>query len=295
MDFDDYSIVNVAPSVIPTYLPSLRIWQYNVTRDVGMQWTQDLASNGTDAVEPEEQRQRQVMEQVDDEDEQSWVLTTDRLLALMPSRAGLQSAWSKWLFPLPSATISLDADLQQKKKKKKNKKKHRKSPAPPLPRHADPNSPSRRNTFLSPLGYTQFFIDLDEANANDGHGKSVQGVAAYAEGKDERAMPEWKIEYTTFTASKLAAGLLGLGAQPAPLPASTVPHFLASQVGDPKDGQAGTRMAKVAETLQRHDLVPYALEDYTIKSVLKLGRRLGKNDKAWKAYTKRMYVGSGEE
>lgn len=31
IDLDDYSIINVAPSVVPTYFPSLRVFTYNST------------------------------------------------------------------------------------------------------------------------------------------------------------------------------------------------------------------------------------------------------------------------
>lgn len=42
----DYSIVSTNPSVIPTYLPTMRVWQYNVTREEGGGWRQEIQSQG---------------------------------------------------------------------------------------------------------------------------------------------------------------------------------------------------------------------------------------------------------
>jgi hypothetical protein len=38
IDFDAYTIVNVNPSIIPTYLPGIRIYGYNVTFEAGSRY-----------------------------------------------------------------------------------------------------------------------------------------------------------------------------------------------------------------------------------------------------------------
>ena len=162
-DLDDFVVINVGPSILPAYVPSFRVFQYNIT---GYQagkpiakWRQKLD------VEPEaddlgdEGEADDEDDQEDDQEDNESTHDDDKTLA--------DSFKDKY------------SHLKEKKRSKKGKEKtkgkkrrhgHRRHPKPdcdkdhnknrrecePLPpRHADPKSPSRTNSLWSPLGYAQ--------------------------------------------------------------------------------------------------------------------------------------------
>lgn len=158
-------------------------------------------------------------------------------------------------------TGDLDA-LKKKRKHKKGKKgkKKKKQKQPTLPRHTSPDSPSRSNKFLTPLGYTQFYLSLDEHNENDGWGPDG------AELKKARPLPQFEVEYTTMSEAELGK--------------------LASEVQE-----AGRQLLRPDGSLKRDPaLTPYQLPDLTIGSWLKLARMVTESKSAWKEYEKRIYV-----
>lgn len=56
IDYDDYVVVNVAPSVVPTYQPSIRVFSYNVTNwGVGTATTATEVDNEDDEDESEDE------------------------------------------------------------------------------------------------------------------------------------------------------------------------------------------------------------------------------------------------
>lgn len=249
-NMSDYSIVNVNPSVIPTYLPAVRIWEYNATRD---DWRQDdsgAVGRGDDFASTDD-------DSADD-------LSPDEhprssLLSLLPT--SLQP-----IFP-PSL--------------RHRRKKHHKPP-PRLPRHFSPSSPSCANRFRTPLGYTQYFLELDSANLNSGYGPGERGAKLLKErGEDGvRPVPEWKVEYATGTAESLARRVVrgeSLG-----MPEEVMRVAEAGEEG-------------VVEALREAGVVPYEMGDLTVGSWIELGRTLVRSEKAWRGFTKRMFVSSGEE
>lgn len=73
--------------------------------------------------------------------------------------------------------LGLDATRRKKGRKHRRKKKR---PVPRLTRHFSPDSPSRTNRYLTTLGYTQYYLPLDQHQT-----------------------PEWTIEYVTYPTEKL--------------------------------------------------------------------------------------------
>ena len=150
MKLEDFCIVHTGPSVIPTYLPSLRIWNYNVT-------------HSEDRYKPQQESPKET---------------------IVPGRVftNTKGLWNIWKVQT-NEMINKGLDLVRKrkdlvrkrKKKKKGKKRKPKRPIPRLLRHFSPNSPSRTNRYLSPLGYTQYYLPIDQHD-----------------------QPSWTIEYMTY-------------------------------------------------------------------------------------------------
>ena len=127
----------------------MRIWNYNV-------------SNASDAYRPDPSS-------VDDIDGEAQITVLDTL----------SQAWTAAQNQLPLLSRLSDSLNALRRKRRKHRKK--KKPIPRLPRHASSDSPARRNRYLSPLGYTQYFLPIDRFED-----------------------PAWEIEYTTYAADKVA-------------------------------------------------------------------------------------------
>lgn len=293
----DFSVVHVNPSVIPTYLPAVRVWQYNTS--VETRWRQPVDAevwrvNGSRAeVSEEEEDWDEDGEEEEDDDEEDAHLSPSRLPTfLAPLAAPISLASSTLLslllptHPLTTHLSSYLSSLSNSKKKKKKKKHPR---APRLPRHFSPLSPSMTNRFLTPLGYTQFYLELDEANRNAGHGRF-----AFPPSSLRPPLPPWEVEYLTFDAEVMARGLLGLGPQEGAVPAGTMSEAISALVREERDGETvGERVARVRDALEGERLCPYGAKDLTVGSWVKEARKLGKSRKKWKAFVRRMFVGSG--
>ncbi|KAJ9114260.1 hypothetical protein QFC22_005712 [Naganishia vaughanmartiniae] len=127
MKLEDYTVINVSPSVIPTYLPGIRVYNYNVT---GLKLDEDgLVGDEQEFAGPDMSSQT--------------VLPTTR-----KRKTGHRHSKKK------------------KKKNDCNKPEHEDQPHCKFrqkERHFSPESPSRANTLFTPLGYTQFYLPgLDE-------------------------------------------------------------------------------------------------------------------------------------
>ncbi|KAK4051670.1 Endopolyphosphatase [Microbotryomycetes sp. JL221] len=270
----DYSVVNVNPSVVPTYLPAFRIWEYNTSVEARWRQPPDWETGAAPFAEDE------------DEDD----------LKVTRSGDGGRSLSNMWqcLIDLYSDAFPAQVITRHKHKKhRKHKKKKRKSKWPSYPRlqrHHNPSSPSQHNSYLTPVGYTQYMLDLDRVNSFDGFGSAEGRV------KGERPLPEWQIEYTTLDAQVVAKRLLS----PSSLKDEDGSGTLSGQheVWPPSVRRLvenGATTQEVADTLKKEGLTPYELQDLTIKSWLELGHKLGKQDKEWQDYRKRMFVSSGAD
>ncbi|KAG9325300.1 hypothetical protein KVV02_000048 [Mortierella alpina] len=134
--YNDYAMVFVAPSVIPTYNPALRIYAYQ------------LAIEKDRPIEKIEE-QSEVLE-IQDEEESS------------------------------SAEDDVDDDISlDGEKKKKKKRKHKKPKKPKKPKRPANPPAAPPITFGFPLSYTQYWVNLTQANL------------------EPHKQPEFQVEYRT--------------------------------------------------------------------------------------------------
>lgn len=197
----------------------------------------------------------------------------ESLTSLTQSPFALQSSLKQW------HTSSMEELLRKKKKKKgkKNKKKKR----PVLRRHVSPSSPSRHNRFLTPLGYTQFYLPLHKINKHDGWGPTPPDKSDKA-----RPLPGFEVEYVTSTHQQLAKLALEMhkdGRELSPMISELI-----------EDDDDHVKLTDKLEKLE-NNLAPYSMSDLTIQNWLKLAKKLASDDKAWKGFEKRIYVSSHPE
>ena len=249
VDYDDYTIINMEPSIIPTYFPGFRLWQYDISKkDEGRRWRQIVG------------------DELDQEDE--------------GEDASIEGAQRSTGFLRFSKRTPPNTDLSH------------------LTRHTSPHSPSRTKSYLTPLGYTQYYLPLPLVNENSGYGPGPHGAALLKKRGEHGIRPTagWEIEYTTYSAKNLARSLLGRSDQPPSIPIQMLPEGIAEVVRKyrTRSGEGGIdSLRKVLRgTL---NLVSYELEDLTIPSWLELGRTLGRSEVHWKLYLKRMFVSTGIE
>lgn len=277
----DYSVLHVNPSVIPTYLPAFRLWEYNTTAEARWRqppdWDNDLDEQESDSAWP------RALEAL----RSTWFEIRHRLLG-EGRDSDDHNAELEAFGRDPSSAI--DGLLTRKKRKHKHRRKKKKYPSyPKLPRHFNASSPSQTNTYLSPLGYTQYMLDLEEANRWNGFGSEQ------AERRGgSRSVPQWRVEYTTLEADIVATRLVdGARVVETELLRNTSRSVWPPKVRDLVERGAGAD--EVAEALRSENLAPYELADGTIASWLRLAKRLGTEEKAWKGYRKRMFVSSGAD
>ncbi|KAF9967071.1 Endopolyphosphatase [Mortierella alpina] len=133
--YNDYAMVFVAPSVIPTYNPALRIYSYQLAIEKGRS-TETLAEQSEDSGIQENEGSSPVEDDVDDD-------------------------------------VSFDGEKKKKKRKHKKPKKPKKPKRPANPPAAPPI------TFGFPLNYTQYWVNLTQANL------------------EPHKQPEFQVEYRT--------------------------------------------------------------------------------------------------
>ena len=145
MKFEDFCIVHTGPSVIPTYLPSLRIWHYNTTEEIDRFWP---TQHPPILAEP---------------------------VSLLKQTTNMWEGLWDVLYTIPYKVTSKRIGIARKKSKKRKKGRKKKPPIPRLPRYFSADSPSRTNRYLSPLGYTQYYLPLHQ-----------------------HENPNWTVEYITY-------------------------------------------------------------------------------------------------
>ncbi|KAM0755926.1 hypothetical protein T439DRAFT_320624 [Meredithblackwellia eburnea MCA 4105] len=309
--FEDFSVVHINPSVIPTYLPAVRIWQYNISEESRWrqpafesvairnesvsEWRFRLSDDDSEAQDDLDDEEKENEEEIE---ENGKGLPVPRFLAtLLPfssspfplSIARLSQTFLSLVIPAQQLFPSMFRAPTTLSPLKKKKKKKGKKPPPRPPQHFSPEAPSMMNRYLSPIGYTQFYIDLEDANLNFGFGPAPE-AEGLASTNASRPAPTWDVLYSTFTADTLARGLVGVAEQGSPVPLKSLPDSVAGLL---KKGETFRTVAEVAEGLKQLGVVPYELEDLSLQSWVNLGRKLGKSKKKWRKFLKRMFVGSG--
>lgn len=274
----DYLPVHVNPSVIPTYLPGLRVWEYNTSRGA------------------RDETVRLVRAEQDDDLASASTLSSHEGSGLL---ARLAVALTRGAYKPHTAPGSPADDPDR---------------PPPPPRHSSPHAPARRNTYLSPLAYTQYFLPLESFSA--------PGVA-----NGTRA-PRWAVEYTTLSTSDLARRLVastsmaraghadsdssggddehGKYKHDPVFPLSALPQPVRTLLQSER-ARSPAALHALRRALRRAKLTPYdgvlsAREGLTVRAWVRAARWvLGKEERGpsrgegeWEAYRERMAVGSGE-
>lgn len=278
---DDYVIVNVGPSIIPAYLPSFRIYQYNITDYAGPKITDDRTFTA------EEWHALSVDSSDDDDD---WDIPpqrtngTDDDVKPHPRRRKRSEYSPLGTPPMPAKPFGRDHRHRHGEKpdcsKPENEEKY--ACRPWGPRHASANSPSRENRLWSLLGYAQYYLpDIGEEEYS-GVGEMKKGG-----GKKEAKKPRFKLEYVTHSVDALRPPTNTTnvttteGAHLWKKQKDWIPpvpkHLLPKSLRDPNRTQS--------------KFAPYELEDLTIPNWIALARELGKSKKMWKKFIGFMYMG----
>ncbi|KDN41886.1 hypothetical protein K437DRAFT_258111 [Tilletiaria anomala UBC 951] len=204
-NLDQYNFFFSAPSIVPTWWPSVRVWTYNVTRESAFK----QQARATDAPVLAEEADDEEKE-MDHQEEVNEVNGDEKNVpAQACSGSGGACAQRNHRHPRPG-------------KKQKHNKTY----------HSNPDSPSRTNRFLTPLGYSQWVFDIDRANKayekwlrdqkkrrprRKQHHRKGRWLLAGAEesqwgaeeevGEDEEGpgSAEYQLEYVTYPASVLWA------------------------------------------------------------------------------------------
>ncbi|KAI0347563.1 hypothetical protein BDW22DRAFT_1352033 [Trametopsis cervina] len=265
LDYDALAVVNVSPSVVPNpYLPSFRVYAYNVSGDAyvpaaeeqeqGETWHRlgglpgggegDEHGFGEDYEEEEDDWEEEVDEELRDAFAREDRTTVSRHLGDYVDR-------EEWCPPgRENATWACTLSERW---------------------HSSPRSPSRTNRLLTPLGFAQYYLP------------DMNGTAKHP--------PQWRLEYLTFAPPNLhppSAATTGTATDDAatvrfayPIPLKHLPKKL-------RDASANVTKSKYA---------PYGMEDLTIPSWLRLVRRLGraKHAKLRRRFKQYMYMGADQE
>ena len=267
-----YSTFYVAPSVVPTYLPSVRVWTYNTT---------PVHDNRPGLFStPAEERQALL----------DFVLY-DSCEVGDPDPDCAEDA--------PRAPVQDTVETLKKGRKHsrpKHRKKHRHGR---LPRYASPHSPSRTNTFLTPLGYSQWVLNLPKANREYDQLLKNNGSEAAA-----MQTLDFDLEYTTYCDATLWHAFFDQEEQTSssthrhhsspsehhiPVPYHLLERALASL---DMDSPLKCRKGKCHVRRAVRYLTEYEREDMTLKSSMDLGRQLVLDRKLWKRFVHRMYTNS---
>ncbi|UZJ56182.1 hypothetical protein CBS101457_005502 [Exobasidium rhododendri] len=271
---DAFSAFFVSPSVVPTYFPTVRVWTYNATRPSR---DKTIELRHARAGPPQPHTYAPLIEKDDprlfESDSTSHVARNDTVLPSTLNRNHVQS-------------------------NRKRKRKHKKHAGGP--RFTSPDSPSRKNTYLTLLGYSQWVLDLDQ------HNKKYRKEEEKGE---EHSGLSYQLEYTTYVPTTLWSEYLGtrgkdeahvpipkqlldreLSRLKAPPPSLTSPSwFLRPFVKAVKRRKSEVHLPKKL----RH-LTSYSISYFTVDHLLEWARELAGNDKMWKIFARRIYTESEE-
>ncbi|KAI3624123.1 endopolyphosphatase [Malassezia furfur] len=274
-NMDYYAAFYVSPSVIPTYYPSVRVWTYNTT---------PVHDNRPGMLHIAEEDEAALLDYVrfdsctPDDTDPDCAQDAPTLLAAEPSDASTQKK-----------------QRQHSRPKRRSKHRHHK-----LPRYASPDAPVRKNTFLTPLGYSQWVLDLPKANKVYEKTLRNNGSAAAA-----ALQLDFDLEYATYPGTTLWHEYF----DDEETPASAMQrhhHRLPSQHHIPVPRhllERKLRQLRMDSPLKCHEggchvrrrvrhLSEYELQDMTLRSVMDWARRLVLSRRLWRRFVHRMYANS---
>ncbi|WVQ75194.1 hypothetical protein IAR50_004805 [Cryptococcus sp. DSM 104548] len=256
----DYAVMNVAPSVIPTYYPGIRVFSYNITgAEDDFQDLYKAADNEEDQYEQDEEEGGDTLNSYFLDSRE---IEDPSLLSTLKSKGG----GHRHKQPKDDCSLPENEDKPHCTFKRK-------------PRYSSKNSPSRRNGPLSPLGFVQFYLpDLSK--------KSVK------KGKKE---PEWKVEYTTYKIKDLVPK--GNLTQPVPVPLHLLPSYDPAIFQHPKNKAEQKEIAKKQDKFSKalKKVTPYRMKDLTVGSWVKLARLLVLEKKRWSKFAELMLVSTEKD
>ena len=269
---DDYVVVNVGPSVIPSYYPSYRIFQYNITQYPGAKISdsQSFTLEEWDALEVLEEADSPNSDDEEEEDDGGEAPHPPKRKRSAHSLTGVADHRLDWVTTGKRKhghrhPEKPDCDLPENEDKYACR--------PWGPRHASPDSPSRHNTLWSLLGYAQYYLpDLEEST--------------------KKSPPKYRMEYLTF----------GVDALRPPNDTAATQTVEAQNTGKKKVVHWVPPVPKhlLPKSLRdvnrtKSKFAPYELEDLTIPSWITFARKLGKSKKLWKQFIGFMYMGEDLE
>ncbi|KAG8819890.1 Endopolyphosphatase [Serendipita sp. 399] len=316
---DDYIVVNVGPSVLPAYLPSFRIYQYNISDYAGAKVTDEEEEVYT----LEKWDALRMPNEGDDDDEDDWDLEDgDDEDVVLEERKHPRPQFARSNY-INQRLLGSDSDGVGMTGKRRHRHRHPELPdcskrenaekyacRPWGPRHANASSPSRENRLWSLLGYAQYYLpDIDRLE--DANTSSSPSKERTKEKGGRRSMkggtPKFKLEYLTFsidalrppnttniTALMTTMTMNGTSTNSSfPLPLSSELEALWKKQKKwippiPKH-LLPKSLRQVNRT--RSKFVPYAMDDLTIPNWIGFARRLGKSNKMWKRFLRFMYMG----
>ena len=255
-DMDYYGAFNLAPSVVPAFSPSVRVWTYNTTPTAGFRPPlADVASFEGEAL------QELLFGEEDEE------------------------------------PVDAKRNRSHKRPQRRHRRRHRKQP-----RYTSAQAPARTNTYLTPLGYSQWVLDIDRANDKYTEVREREGRRAA-----NKLGLEYALEYTTFAPETLWHEYLDVlhphtemrkprpHENPAehhvPVPRKLLDRHLATH-GLETPYRWSNSSGKYHLFGRLTPLTRYALHDMTLGSVMNLARRLAISDSLWALYVDRLYTSS---
>lgn len=275
IDMDYYASFFEAPSMVPTYLPSFRVWTYNTSREHDNRPVLAASVSKEDEALLKAYVSYDLCESDDHCDDDDDVSDDDDDVATIFKK-----------------------DRSHRRPKRKRRRNHDK-----LPRYASPQSPARTNTFMSLLGYSQWTLDLDAVND-----KYEKLAKKYGHDAAHNITLAFDLEYTTYEPGVLwHEFLLDELPDTAALRLPTPHHH-----NSPEEHHVPVPRSLLQDVLDTHKLespfscrdgvchllpelkhlTNYERADMTLRSVMDLARRLVLDNKLWDSFAHRLYTNS---
>lgn len=262
---DAYLPFFAAPSIVPTYMPTVRVWTYN-------------ASRPADRVADARRHTSHSNTLRDDSPDLSIYLDDETV------QSALRVTGSK-----PQRQIDpLSRSHRRPRGGDKKRRRRRQSP------HVSPDSPSRKNKYLTMLGYSQWVLDLDWHNSKH---KEMAKMSL----QEDAEQVDYHLEYTTYDCDTLWGDYVD-----AVLPAHAhrpVPKQLLDREIALRKTKAPQLQGSAIDSAKREIFLPrplrpltdYSLASMTVEHVLEWARELAADDALWSRFVRRIYAESGAE